>query len=303
MDVSNLTLWKLEIFCRVLEEKSFSRAARALSVSQPTVSGHVADLERLFGTRLFDRTGGEIVPTAAGLCLSEQGRQLNLLRDETIRVMMNLIGVIEGELVIGASTIPGTYLLPEVLTRFKQAFPDIQTRLKVGDSAAVSAWVEEGALELGVVGSPPRSKVLRATPLTEDQLVLITAPDHPLAAQPSAPASALVGQPLLMRESGSGTRQLIESALADAEMKLEELQVVCELGSSAAIKEAVMSGLGIALTSRLAVSREQAAGQLAVIELSDLALQRQLLVIQHQKRTLSPGARQLLALMERSPSR
>ncbi len=300
MDTASLTLWKLEIFCHVLEEKSFSKAARVMGISQPTVSGHVADLERLFGMRLFDRRGGEIIPTRAGELLFEQGRKLNLLKEETVRVMHNLLGVVEGAVTIGGSTIPGTYLLPAYLARFKEKHPGVHVTLKIGDSAEIVHAVIEGGIELGVVGSQVKNAQIRQTPFVSDELVLIVPAGHALAKLPRVTAAQVSNYPLVVRERGSGTRELLERALADAGgARFEDLGIVCELGSSEAIVEAVISGLGLSFVSRWAVERPVKRGELVAIPFEGADLRREFAVITHERRTLSPIARALLDTLKK----
>lgn len=298
MDTSQLTLWKLEIFCRVIEDGSFSKAARQLGISQPTVSGHVADLERMFGTRLFDRDSGSIRPTAAGRLLHQQGERLQQLKEETLRVMRNHLGLMEGDVVLGGSTIPGTYILPAYLARFREEHPDILVSLRIGDSGEVVHGVLEGKLELGVVGSQVQDSQLHCEPFVEEELVLILPLEHPLCGQERITPADLREHPFLARERGSGTRQLTESALEQGgELAFGELQLVCELGSSEAIKESVRQGLGISLISRHAVRQEAALGQLCVRSLDQVDLHRHFHIVRHARRTLSPTARVLLQLL------
>jgi DNA-binding transcriptional LysR family regulator len=301
IDTSQLTLWKLEIFCCVLEQQSFSRAARVLGVSQPTVSGHVTDLEHTFATRLFDRSAGMIVATRAGELLFEQGRKLMLLRDETVRIMHNLTGARGGDVTIGGSTIPATYVLPAYLAAFKHSKPHVKVTLRVGDSNEVANWILDGRIELGVIGSDPGQPLLRLVPLCRDELVIILPREHPRAGQESIAIADLTGEPLLLRERGSGSRALFERVLCDAGIDdIDALDIVCELGSTESIKEAVRRGLGVSLVSRLAVQRDIANGDLACCKLADIDLTRQLSIATHLQRTLSPIARDLLALLRSS---
>lgn len=299
MDPSHLTLWKLEIFCQVLEQGSFSKAARALGVAQPTVSGHVADLERLFSTRLFDRGKGKIRPTRAGRLLFEQGRKLALLKEETVRGMANLLGLVEGDVVLGGSTIPGTYILPRHLAQFKAEHPAIRVTLKIGDSGEILAWLAEGEIELGVVGSRVQNADLKSDPYVDDELVLVLPAGHPLAAKKKVRPADLAGVPFLVREAGSGTRQRMDAALARAGGPTSErLAVVCELGSSESIKEAVRQGLGVSILSIHAVNHElEANGGLVARRLEGVDLRRTFHIVTHKKRTLSPIARVLADLL------
>ena len=298
MDTSQLTLWKLEIFCQVIEDQSFSKAARSLGITQPTVSGHMSDLEKLFGSRLFDRSSGKITPTRAGHLLSEQGEKLQQLKAETLRRMRNHLGLVEGDVTIGGSTIPGTYILPGYLARFKRMHPELLITLRIGDSQEIVDEVLRSRLELGVVGSTVSHPSLTSRSFVEDELVVALPANHPLTKEQQITGQMLRDQPFLVRERGSGTRQLMEAALQEAHgQTLSQLQIVCELGSSAAIMEAVRQGLGISLISIHATRREQQIGSIEVRPLAGIDLNRRFQVICHRKRTLSPGARVLHDLL------
>ena len=156
-----MDLWQLHIFCRVIEHKSFSRAAEAVHLSQPTVSAHIKDLEAHFGCPLIDRLAKEAAPTQAGRLLYGYARRMLGLRDEAESAMSQYQGKTRGRLVIGGSTIPGTYLLPRAVGRFRRRYPEVRLSLVIEDTAGIISGILEGVLELGVVGAESGEKDIR----------------------------------------------------------------------------------------------------------------------------------------------
>ncbi len=291
--MADYELRDLEIFCGVVEHQGFTRAARALRLSQAAVSERVARLEDAVGARLLDRLGRRVEPTALGRVLHERARALLTQRDALDQELSAARGLVRGRVVLGASTIPGEYLLPAAVARFRAAHPEARVEVRIADSAEVATRVLAGDHELGVVGAPPRSAHLEAVPLWRDELVLVLPPGHPLARKrkPVEPR-ALTAEPLLVREPGSGTRALTEEAFVQAGVDPDTLSVVAELGSTAAVKEGVLQGLGLAVLSARAVSREREAGLLATARLA-APLERRFQLLRDRRRDPSPLARAL----------
>src|SRR6266705_1628847 len=255
-----MDLRQLEIFVKVAELKSFSKAASALFLTQPTVSEHIRTLEQELGVRLLDRLGRGAEPTSAGrLLLSHATRMLQLQR-ETLQAMDSFQGRLAGDLLVAASTIPGEYVLPPLIGRFKEKFPDIAITLLIGDSRAVVDWVAEGRAEVGVVGAqlPHRGVEFREL--------------------------------MLLRERGSGTRAALESALAQANLDLAAFRVVGEMGSTQAIKQAVKAGVGVSVISVRAVEEECRSGLVSCLRLRDLTVTRAFHIATHRDRSRSPLA-------------
>src|SRR5262249_39466461 len=169
-------------------------------------------------------------------------------------------GRMSGELVIGGSTIPGEYVLPGLLGGFKTKYPDISVSLLIGDSRQVSEWLEQGRVELAVVGARPASRALASRELMPDELVIVVPSGHPWAGRKAVSLGELRREPMVLRERGSGSRDAIEHVLAEARLSLAAFRVVGEMGSTQAVKQAVRAGVGIALISRRAVEDECRAG-------------------------------------------
>jgi DNA-binding transcriptional LysR family regulator len=293
-----LDLRQLELFVKVAELKSFSKAAEALFLTQPTVSEHIRTLEQELGVRLLDRLGRGAEATAAGrLLLSHATRMLQLQR-EALQAMDSFQGRLAGELLVAASTIPGEYVLPPLIGRFKEKFPDISITLLIGDSRAVVDWVAEGRAEVAVVGARLPHRGIDDRELMPDELVLVVPVGHPWHGKKEVGLEDLRAEPLLMRERGSGTRAALESALAQAGLDLSAFRIVGEMGSTQAIKQAVKAGVGVSLVSRRAVEDECRAGSVWCLRVKDLKIARAFYLATHRERSRSPLAEAFRAFVE-----
>jgi len=210
-------------------------------------------------------------------------------------------GRMSGELVIGGSTIPGEYVMPTLIGRFKGKYPDISVSLLIGDSRQVSEWVEEGRVEVALVGARPGSRALESRELMPDELVLVVPAGHPWATRKSVSVDELRREPMVMRERGSGSREAIEHVLEEAGLSLASFRLAGEMGSTQAIKQAVRAGVGIALISRRAVEDECRAGLVACVKVKDLRVARSFHLVTHKDRTRSPLAQAFLDFLESQP--
>ena len=293
-----MDLRQLEIFVKVAELGSFSRAAEALFLTQPTVSEHIRTLEDELGVRLLDRLGrGAAVTKGGALLLSHAQRMLALAR-EARQAMESFQGRMSGELLVGASTIPGEYILPALIGRFKEKFPDIAITLLIGDSQAVTEWVAEGRAELAVVGARSAHRGIEFRELMPDDIVLIVSSAHPWHGRKHVTLEELRGEPLLLRERGSGTRAALETALREAGADIATFRVVGEMGSTQAIKQAVKASVGVSLLSRRAVEEECRAGSLWCLRVRDLKITRAFHLATHRERSRSPLAEAFRAFVE-----
>src|SRR6266571_4751610 len=280
---AGLTLHRLRLFLAVLDSGGVARAAQARHLSQPAVSEHLRGLEAFFDVRLFERAGRGVRPTAAARVIEPFVRQALGLVASAEQAAIELRGLGAGSVAVGASTTPGTYLLPAVLGRFHSAHPQITLTLRVGDSRQVEEWVAAGAVELGVVG---------AEPWVKDELVAIVARRHKLARRRTLPPRALADEPYISREEGSSTRAVAERIFAQSGVTL---QPVMELGSTEAVREAVAAGLGVSVVSRHAVRPRDP--RVVAIRLQGREWVRDLLVIQRRGAPLSPAAARLREML------
>jgi DNA-binding transcriptional LysR family regulator len=283
---------RLEVFTKVFEQKSFSKAGQALYLSQPTVSEHIRLLEEDLGLTLFDRQGKEIVPTKAGQFLFQYANQLMSLRRDSLRAMEQFRDKGIGELLIGGSNIPGQYMLPGLLGRFKISFPGIKIRLWIGDTQHIEEKVLDGTVELGLVGALIEHRRISCQPLTTDELVCIALPGQSRERPKVLDPEKLLSLPFILREKGSGTRKSLEQAFKKIHLDLKDLQVVAEMGSNEAIRQAVKAGLGISVISRRAVGEDLEQGRLQEIKIRNFPLLRNFYLITLKQRTLSPLAQE-----------
>ena len=293
-----MDLRRLEIFAKVAELGSFSRAAEALFLTQPTISEHIRALEDELGVQLLDRLGRGATPTRAGELMLGYARRMLALSREARQALDQFQGRLSGQLVVGGSTIPGEYVLPSLLGPFKAKYPDISTSLLIGDSRQVSAWVDDGRAEVGVVGARPSLRTLVSRELMPDELVVVLPSEHPLAGRKSITLADLKREPLIVREQGSGSREALEHALGEADVDLTALRVVGEMGSTQAIKQAVRSGVGISIISRRAVEDECKAALLSCVKLKDLRVSRFFYMVTHRDRSRSPLAQAFVDFVE-----
>ena len=283
-----MDLWQLRIFCKVIEHKSFSRAARAIHLSQPTISSHIQALEQHFNCRLIDRLAKEALPTSAGEILFRYGLRLMALRDETEAAMAAHQGTVCGHLLVGGSTIPGTYILPSVIGRFTRQHPQIRVSLQIADSRQIIDRVLGGELEIGIVGAKTHDRSAAQEPLLEDEMRLIVPAGHSWAARRQVTIEELAGEPFVVREQGSGTLAAIQAGLHRAGSRLRQLNIVAEMGNTAAIIQGIKSGAGISILSPIAVAEELSQGTLKALSVEGLSLKRFFFLTRHRRRSASP---------------
>ena len=280
---------QLESFCLIVARGSFSRAAETLCIAQATVSERIANLEAIVGVRLLDRLGRSVVPTEAGRQFYGHARALLDSKQRTQMEMEAFLGHLRGTVRIGASTIPGDYILPELIGRFRQQYPDITIEVVIGDSGQIARQVIAGEVELGIVGSRPSEQMLESLSLWKDELVLVVSADHPWSGRKRLSIDELIAEPLVLREYGSGTQQTF---LKELEPDLLEtsgtLTIACILGSSGAVKEAVKAGVGVAFISSRAIQAEVTSGSLRTVRVEGISIHRHFHLTTDKRRSRSP---------------
>ncbi len=289
----------LEVFCRIVELRSFSRAAEAVSLTQPTVSAHIKSLEAEVGLRLFDRIGRAVAPTQAGELLYGYARRLLTLCAEARQALGEHKGGLHGHLIVAGSSIPAAYVLPGLVVAFKRKHPAVTLTLAAGDSRSVVRGVVDGSFELGVVGARFEEGRLDYQRFTEDELVLAVPAGHPWANRSTVRPLELAGEAFVMRERGSGTRKTMEDALAARGVEPGSLQVSLEVTSNEAMRQAVKAGAGLAVISRRAIEDDLGHGQLVALRVQGVRLKREFYLITHRSRSRSPLAEAFLAFLRR----
>lgn len=288
-----LNLYRLWIFMQVVECGGFSAAAKKLYMSQPSVSNQVRQLESSLKVTLIDRSGARIRPTAEGEVLLDYGKRVFLLADEAVNAIQQVSGLQSGKLVVGGSTTVGTYLLPQLIARFRKRFPAIECDIVVGNAEYVMEQLVNGEVGLAVLAERPPAPQVTVEQILTDRLVLICAVDHPLAGK-QVPAAELAAERFLLRERGSSTRDLQEKTLDGWE--LTEV-ARSEAWGPETLKQSVVAGLGIALISEHAVAHELADERLRAIDVEPELPSRQILVAQRRDRLLSPAERTFMQLL------
>ncbi|UCD85335.1 MAG: LysR family transcriptional regulator [Deltaproteobacteria bacterium] len=289
---------QVEVFCQVVRLGSFSEAARAMSLTQPTLSAHVASLEWTLGVRLLDRKGRKVHLTRAGRVFHDYTLSMLALKEKAERAMSTQADHIKGELNVGGSTIPGTYVLPPLIGRFRGRYPDVLFNLVVGDTREIVDKVKVGSVELGVVGSHPSDRSLETREFWKDELSLVVPPSHKWArSSRGVDPREVLGEPFILRESGSATRELMESVLKKKGIRARELKVACRLGSTEAVKQGIRAGMGVSILSKKAVEVEVENGLLRTVPIRGTRFTRCFYLISHASRTMSPAGQAFLEFL------
>lgn len=287
----DLDLHKLEVFYWVAELGSFSEAAQRLSLRQPTVSAHIQDLEKGIGGKLFYRIPGKVSLTPLGEMIAIKASNLLAFKRETLSAVEQFHGTLSGELWIGGSNIPGEYLLPQKLGAFIQKYPAVRPILRIGDSAGVIEDVVDGKVELGYVGFKAVDARLVFETIWKDEMVLAIPKGHSWAARNAVELSALQFEKFISRETGSGTLDSFRGLLADrGEAADKVFNVAMQLGSTEAVKQALLAGFGVSILSRTSIRRELAEGVLIEVPIEGFKMERDFYEVIYRQRPLSPAA-------------
>ena len=280
----NITIQQLEALIHLVAERNFSRAARKMVLTQPSLSKHIKNLEDAVGTRLVNREGPGISLTPEGRLLFEFARKVLYLREDVKERMLRLQDKSSGAIRISASTLPATYILPYILSRFQKSHPQIQTFVQSANSEDAIDSVLHQQSEVGFIGKNPHSKKLHSEPLWQDRLILAVPAGHHWIGAEAVSLKNLLEAPFVMREKGSATREILGDFLSEhAAIDLNQLNIVAEMGSSEAVKEAVIAGLGISVLSLHAVKREMDQGIIVEIPIQGWRIVRQVyLIYRHQ---------------------
>jgi DNA-binding transcriptional LysR family regulator len=289
----------LETFCRVAEVKSFSRAADDLFLTQPTVSGHILSLEKPLSLRLFDRTGREVRLTKAGEVFLRYASKILTIRKDLLNALSEFSQGIRGELSLGASTIPGEYLLPKLMGDFKKDHPHFSLSLKIADTKEIVQYVLQGNVEFGMIGAKVNHPSLHYEKYEEDEIIVVAPAGHPLAGKKRIDLENLLKEPWIIREEGSGTQMAVDKVLRRKGKSLRAFNVVTEMGSTSSMKEGVKARLGLAFISARATEEELNQGLLSRIAVEGMeSISRQIYIVSHRGRTLSPIGMEFLRFLK-----
>ena len=301
----------MRVFITVADKKNFSKAAKALSLTQPAVSFQIQTLEQYYQTMLFDRVNRHVKLTAAGELLLDYAVHMNNLQAELERNMQQLTGHVKGELLIGASTTIGEYILPYVVGSFKQDYPDVNVTIQIMNTKDIANAVKNKTFDLGIIEGPLDDfetacvcssadplPLIEAKKFLEDELVLAIPSSHPLADKTSITLDELKELPYITREPGSGSRLIFEQALIDADFDIEDLNIVMELGSTTSIKSAIMGGLGISTISKWAIQDLVKSGKVKILNIEGLTLKRNFHIILNKEKFQSEATGKFLDFLD-----
>jgi len=292
-----LDIHQLEIFTKVAEFKSFSKAAQEMYLTQPTVSQHITSLESYLETKLFDRLGKEVSLTKVGEVLYHYAKQITALRREAQQALEHFLGKKSGHLILGASTIPGEYILPFLLGEFKTLYPAIRITLRIGDTEEIVNELLNRRIELGIIGAKITHPRLKYFTFVQDELIVVVPKGHRWWQKTSIDVQELTDQPFIMREEGSGTRISMEKSLHELGISKGSLKIIAEVGSTTAVKQAIKANIGISLISERAVEEEIGLKLLKKIPIKKVKFIRTFFIIRDKKRTASPLCEALIQFL------
>lgn len=273
--------YELLIFVTVAEKKNFSRAGEELNLTQPAISQHIHCMEEHYRVRLFERSNKKVELTQAGHILYSYAKQILTLYQKAERDVNDLIELVTGKMVVGASMTIGEYVLPRLLGAYAKMFPAVELAMTIGNTAMIYEHTMNGSIDIGLVEGPVEHAHLQVEPFLEDEMVLIVAADHVLAEKALVVPEDLHGQTFILREEGSGTRVAMENALHD--MGLMPGQII-QLGSTQAIKQAVEAGLGLSFMSCWAIHKEVTLSTLKPLRNKEMLITREFNIIRNHTR-------------------
>lgn len=293
-----MLLHQLHVFTRVAEEKNFSRAAESIYLSQSTVSTHINSLEKYFGQKLFDRLGKEVILTYSGEKLYPWAKKMLVLKEKALWDLKDCSGIIEGHIKIAASTVPAQYIVPKLVSRFSQKYPNIKFSLDSLDSKHVAEMLVKGDADLGILGNRYFSEKLNFIPIMEEKLVVITPTSFSFSK--SLSVKELTAYPVLFRKSGSGTQAILEKILQKANIDIAKLNVIGYFDSVQVLKQCVKEGMGISIISEIAASDDVRHNLINAYELNEFTEKRKFYIAYNTERTISPLVKEFIDVCKES---
>lgn len=281
----------------VQEFGSFSAAARQLGLTQPAISLQIQSLEEDVGAQLVVRDARTCELTPSGLALVNFANDVFERLGQTRVLLSQLTGEVSGMVRIGASNIPGEYILPQLLREFLDRYPKVQFTLEINDSEQIYNWIENKRIDFGIVGHRQAGSKYEYSYLADDELLLVVPALHPWAGQEIEPGQ-LLDYPFIGREPGSGTRSNYEQALRQIGVDPESLNVVFIGGSSSSVLTAVLAGMGYAFCSKWALRNGLAMGELATVKVAGLSIERGFYVVTDPNRFRTLASEELLKFLQ-----
>jgi LysR family transcriptional regulator, transcriptional activator of the cysJI operon len=292
---------KLRVFCTVAETKSFSKTSEIIHLTQPAVSLQIQALEEKYETKLFDRSSSTVTLTPPGEVLYKYAKEILTLYASAEKAIGKHTGLLKGSLTVGAGSNIGNYILPSVITDFKNIHSKIKIYLIVGNSKRVIELLNSGNIDIGLLEGDVSKQKMPVKKLLSDELLLIVAPNHPWSKKKEVSISDLVKEPFLFREAGSGTRQIIEKFLNRYGITVNDMKISAILGSTEAIKDAVENGLGVSIISRWAARKESKYGTLRLLSLKEEKMTRDFSLIVNKNSVQSNALEEFVSFLKSYP--
>ncbi|WLT39287.1 HTH-type transcriptional activator CmpR [Synechocystis sp. B12] len=281
--MKNATLHQFEVFAAIARTGSFTKAAEELFLTQPTVSQQMKQLTKAIGVPLYEQIGRKIYLTEAGQAVLQASQNISSCLDQLQEVIADLQGLKKGNLRLATIT-TGKYFVPRLLGEFRQQYPGISISLQIGNRQQILERLANNLDDLYFLGKPPSNLDINIRHFLENPLVVIASRQHPLVKEKKISLERLVNEPLIMRESGSGTRMAVEEFFSENRLKMN---VEMEISSNEAIKQAVYGGLGISILSLYSLALEGINGLLAVLDVEGFPLQKHWYIIYQKSKQLS----------------
>lgn len=292
----NLNLFKT--YVRVVETQNLSKTAEEFGLSQPAVTKQIQALEDLYGVLLLERSGRRLKTTEAGETLYQCAKEVIKVMEKTEKAMEEVSESRRGKLYLAASTIPGQYILPLIIKKFKDKYPNVTLSMDIGDTEKVFNQVAEREIDIGVVGAWIKNRKVEGFKWLEDELVVVIPEGHRLSRLTEVKVQDLLSEKWIIREKGSGTRRAVEELLAANSIKQEDLTIYIEAGSTEAVLASVDSGMGISIVSKWALKRD-AYRKIKSIKIADSKAKRYFYVIYPRQKSRRKSANNFIEYLKK----
>lgn len=284
---------RLKTFITVAEKSSFSEAAKRLFVTQPTITSQVKALENELDTKLFERTTKKVEMTQAAKVLLAYAKDIVQMNDAARKEISQMESLSYGDLRMGCSLTIGEYYLPAFLKRFNKAYPLIQIQVSIANSTQIMERIEDQVIDVGLIETRIEDDHIQMEPFLEDELVLIAPPDY-LTDGNTITLEQIQQTPIIFREEGSGTREVMRHYLQQTGLSEDDLNILMELGSTEAVKAVVESGLGVSFISKKAIQKEEKLGLLKAYTIKGLKLNRHFYIAYRRNHVLKTATERFL---------
>jgi len=289
----------MEAVIALVKQGSFSRAAKTMLLTQPALTKNIQNMENYLGAKIVNRSKAGVFLTPEGKIIYDYASRIVKLRAEAQEKILKLKKNDGGDIYLSASTIPATYILPRVLSKFRKSHPNIMINIRAADSEVALSMVLDNEVEVGCIGKKPINSKLIAEPLWRDRLILIAPANHRWSRKKAIALDEMLAEPFIQREKGSATREFVESYLKTEKSKNQAGLNICgELGSSEAVKEAVLAGLGVSVISIYAVERELSQGLLLNVSIPGCQMERNFYLIHRRDADFRPAHRTFIEFLK-----